>query len=240
MSAFYEMGDKLYATARAYVVNEPDDLPREMASEFEQVKSNKSFLWVAGRYVQGENMNKNGHFWTMDDLRAGEASIAHTPVNALHQWDQPIGTLVQTKFIERETASQSFPEIQALGVVWAMNFPEMAELIKKAHAEKNLFWSMECISESKQCLTCERTYDYKATAAEVCEHLATNKIAPRRFINPTFVGGALVFPPDKPAWPDANVTDVAKTLTSQYASRETDKVAQWESLMNTVVHIYGS
>lgn len=239
---FEVIGDKFYATARAYIVHEPEELPREMASEFTMDTSNQSFIWIAGRYVQADNLNKNGHYWSFDDLKTGERSIRHTPVNALHEFDRPIGTVVETKMVMREGASgqPSFPEIQALSVVWGANFPQMAQLIKKAHSDKELFYSMECVSESKQCLSCEKIFPYAASAMETCEHLATDKNAPRRFINPTFLGAALIFPPEKPAWPDAEITEVAKRLTRQYANRESDPVAHWESMMDAVIHSYGT
>lgn len=239
---FEVIGDKFYATSRAYIVEEPRDIPREMAADFDWEPTNQSFIWVAGRYVQANNTNKNGHFWTFDDLAAGEASVKHTPVNALHEWDKPIGTVVQTKMIEREAASdgQKYPEIQALSVVWGGNFPELANLIKKSHSDGDLFYSMECVAEEKQCLSCERVFPFAATAMDTCEHLSADTQAPRRFINPTFLGAALIFPPEKPAWPDAEITEVARLLTRQYANRENDGAARWESMMASVVHSYGS
>lgn len=239
---FELIGDKFYATSRAYIVEEPRDIPREMASEFKWEPTNQSFLWVAGRYVQANNLNKNGHFWSFDDLKSGEDSIRHTPVNALHEWNQPIGTVVQTKMVQREASADgpAYPEIQALSVVWGANFPELAQLIRKAHSDKELFYSMECVSESKQCLTCERVFPYAASAMETCEHLAADATAPRRFINPTFLGAALIFPPESPAWPDAEITEVARLLTRQYANRENDDAARWESIMAKVVESFGA
>ncbi len=235
---FEVIGDKFYATARAQIVSGPQDLPREMASEFTMDRTNPSFIWIAGRYVQADNLNKNGHFWSFDDLKAGEKSITHTPVNALHEWDKPIGTIVQTKMVQREAADDglAFPEIQALSVVWGANFPEVAQLIKKAHADKELFYSMECVAESKQCLQCEQVFDYATAALDTCEHMAAEANAPRRFINPTFLGGALIFPPDKPAWPEAEITEVARLLTREYANRD-DEVSRWEAAMDAVIQL---
>lgn len=234
---FQVIGDKFYATAQAYIVEGPEDLvDREMASEFKMDRENRSFVWVAGRYVQANNPNKNGHFWTFDDLKKGEASIKHTPVNALHEWNKPIGTVVQTKIVDRQAASnaETYPEIQALSVVWGANFPEAAVEIKKAHKENSLFYSMECVAEATQCLTCERTFAFFAQGSEVCEHLATNPNQPRRFINPTFLGAALIFPPERPAWPDAEISEVASLLTQEYAARNSE-AAKWEGLMSHVL-----
>jgi hypothetical protein len=233
---------KFYQTARAYIVEYPSDMPREMASEFKKEDLNPSFLWIAGRYVQAGQANKNGHYWTLDDLHSGESSIKFTPMNALHEYQRPIGTLVETKIVSREDRSAGsdglLPEIQALGVMWAANFPKLAEKVKAAHAANELWYSMECVAEKKQCLECSEIYPYSAAAHETCEHLAASASAPRRFINPIFVGGALIFPPKSPAWPDADITEVAK-LTEAFAHREQGgdlelSAESWERVMSLV------
>lgn len=218
----------IYLTANAYVVEAASDLPREFASEFKKMELNPSFMWVAGRYVQANNVNKNGHYWTVEDLESGQHTIQYVPLNINHK-SEPVGTFVETKIVQRESASagEMVPEIQALGVLWAANYPAVATMVKDAHQKKQLWFSMECISEKKQCLTCEREFAYRAQAHEVCEHLAASATAPRRFINPVFLGGALVVPPEEPGWPDADVTDVA-------AKRFTTDVKEWEQLMTMV------
>lgn len=230
-----EIGGKFYATAEAYIVTGPNDMPREMASEFDRTQFNAGYLWVAGRYVQANQPNRNGQYWTLDDLERGEASIKYAPINALHKYMNPIGTIVETKIITREDAAtkQTLPEVQALGAVWAMNFPEHAEQIRTAHAAKQLWWSMECIAEQRQCLTCEQTFAWDVATSMTCEHMATNPVAPRRFVNPTFLGGALIYAPERPGWKDADITEVARQLVAEYAREsETDNPAKdWEQLM---------
>ena len=233
-----QIGDKLYMTSRAYVVETASELPRELASEYDKDSLNESCVWIAGRYVQANNTNKNGHYWTYDDIQRGEQSIKYTPLNVLHRWDRPVGTFVETKIVQREDriggTDRLLPEIQALSILWGANFPEVARQVRDAHAAKRLWYSMECVAEAKQCLTCEEVYPFRASASEVCEHLATSKISPRRFINPTFLGGALVFPPASPAWSDADITEVAHRLVVEYASRMTD-VEEWEAKMAKTV-----
>ncbi len=230
------IGDKFYATSKAYIIEEPQDMPVEMASDFVMDKTNGSFIWVAGRYVQANNPNKKGHFWTFEDLKQSEASIIHTPVNVAHRWEEPVGTVVQTKIVQREEAdaSPSEPEIQALSVIWAAAFPQVASEVRAAHKQGTLFYSMECVAEQKQCLNCERVFSYAAVGGELCDHLAQDERAPRRFINSTFMGAALIYPPERPAWKDADITDVASELTHEYANRDSE-AHQWEGLMAHVV-----
>lgn len=221
--------NKIYLSANAYIVENVGELPREFASEFQKMELNPSFMWVAGRYVQANNINKNGHYWTAEDLEAGQHTIQYVPLNINHK-SEPVGTFVETKIVQREAASgeeELVSEIQALALLWAGHYPAIASLVKDAHQKKQLHFSMECVSEEKQCLTCERRFPWMAQAHEMCEHLATSATAPRRFINPVFLGGALVVPPDSPAWSDADVTDVAAQRV------ETDPV-EWEQLMAAV------
>ena len=236
-----EINDKLYMSARAYIVSDPAQLPRAMASEWQEQKMNDSFLWIAGRYVQANKANKNGDFWSYDDLVVGEASIKYTPLNVLHKWDRPVGTFVETKIVHRAKADgddgEVLPEVQALAVLWTANFPAIATAAKEAHEVGRLWYSMECTAEMTQCMACERTFSFRAASAELCEHLA-NRTAARRWVNPTFLGGALIFPPQSPGWADADITAVATELTREYANRTTESLplttAQWEASMKSL------
>lgn len=230
-SLIFERGNKIYATSRAYIVEDPSDA-RELAHEV-SAERNPSFMYIAGRYVQGNKHNRNGQFWTTDDLHFGQASIKHTPLNLLHKFHQPVGVIVDTKMIEREEASESFPEIQALSVLWAANFPEIAAEVRKFHEQDQLWYSMECVAEKVQCMTCDNEFAFTASAEERCEHLSSDPVSPRRFINPTFLGGALIFPPTRPGWSDADITQVAKMVDEDY-SEEPFTAAEWTRLMSLI------
>jgi hypothetical protein len=242
MDNLQEIDGKLYATARAYIVDKPEDMPRGLSTEIDRSQHNSSYLWIAGRYVQAGSINKNGYYWSYDDIKRGEASIRYAPMNVLHKFDQPVGTFVETKIVHRENASaatETLPEIQALGVLWASNFPGVAEAAKAAHESKQLWFSMECKADTQECLQCHQVSPFMAVANETCEHLAESVTAgSRRFANPTFLGGALVFPPGKPAWADAEVTDVAQALIEEYAHRDEGAdmdVERWEASMALVM-----
>lgn len=235
-----QINDKLYMSARAYIVSDPSQLPRAMASEWSEQKMNDSFLWIAGRYVQANKANKNNDFWSYDDIVVGEQTIKYTPLNVLHKWDRPVGTFVETKIVHRNAAedgAEMLPEVQALAVLWTANFPNIARAAQEAHSVGRLWYSMECTAETTQCMACERTFSFRAAAGELCEHLA-NKTAARRWINPTFLGGALIFPPQSPGWEDAEITAVASELTREYANRKTGhevfSASEWEDAMETL------
>lgn len=224
-SFLFERNGRVYAGGRAQVI-EPGDT-REMAFAFDTKNLNSNYLWISGRYVQGEQANRNGQFWSTDDLKSGEASLKFGPLNVLHKWEQAVGVFVETKLVHREaevtaTAGEKaptklLPEIQALSLVWGHNFPQVAQAARDAHAVKKLWYSMECIGTAKQCLTCNNTYEW--SAAEMCAHLSTSRTSPRRFIDPVFLGGALIFPPAAPGWQDADIEEVARAAL-EYADRE--------------------
>lgn len=216
---YFERNGKAYLNARAHIVSDASDLPRELASVMEGQRLNPLFVWISGRYVQGEKANSNGQFWSSDDLKAGEYSIRYTPLNVLHEWQKPVGVFTETKLVHREAASgesELLPEIQALSLIWAHNFPQVAEAARNAHSQNQLWYSMECVGEAKQCLTCNKTFEW--AAARYCEHMEASRTAPRRFINPVFQGGALIFPPVKPGWVEAEIEEVAKAAR-EYADR---------------------
>jgi hypothetical protein len=227
------INDKIYMSARAYIINSAEQLPRAMASEWQEASMNESFLWIAGRYVQANAANKNNDYWSYDDIVSGESSIKYTPLNVLHKWDRPVGTFVETKIVHRQNAeddAEVLPEVQALAVLWTANFPNVAKAAQDAHDAGRLWYSMECTAETTQCMACERTFSFRASADELCEHLA-DRTAARRWINPTFLGGALIFPPANPGWKDADITSVAAELTRQYANRDRMTTDQWQDAM---------
>ena len=231
--------NKFYLSSRAFIVEQPSDMPRAIAEDWSQKKLNDSFLWIAGRYVQANVPNKNNDYWSYDDIRTGEASIKHTPLNVLHKWDRPVGTFVETKIVHRALAeeAETFPEVQAVAVLWMSSFPEIAEAARIAHDAGQLWFSMECTADTIQCMACERTFSTRVSAAETCEHQA-NRTAARRWVNPTFLGGALIFPPAKPGWADADVMSVAQDLTLEYANRQVGEkvldIGTWETMMDSL------
>jgi hypothetical protein len=242
----FEHEGRIFATTEARIISAPDELPREMAMSLPTDKVNDSYMWIAGRFVQAGVPNKNGHFWEIEDLEFGNKSIRHTPMNMLHQWSRPVGTFVDSQIVRRASASEGeIAEIQALGVVWASNFAQAASTLKSHHEEGNLWFSMECIAEKKQCMNCGLSFDWKTPNELACAHLQESRLAPRRLINPTFVGGALIFPPESPAWPDADIMEVAKNQTIEYAdSVGTDfgthewNTDEWETIMDLVTDLH--
>jgi hypothetical protein len=196
---------------------------------------------VAGKFVEADRPNLNKAFWSKEDLEFGEATVRYTPMNILHRQHEPIGVFTETRMAP--ASGDDNAHIQALGALWAYRFPMEASLVELAHANNTLFYSMECIAEKLHCKGgCEQEFDYYG---DWCEHLETRSSI-RHLVNPIFTGGALIVPPSKPAWPNADV-EVLAALTDEYAKNmdnQADAIAevddslkpgQWRALMDQVV-----
>lgn len=229
---YMESHGKAYLSSRAHIISDPTELKEMAFSMKADTVLNPNFMWISGRYAQGEKANSNGQFWTIEDLKAGEYSLKYAPLNVLHEIQRPVGVFAETKIVHREpvesgSSEKLLPEIQALSLLWAHNFPEVAELARQANAKGQLWYSMECVGEAKQCLTCDQTFEWAAT--KFCTHLEQSSTAPRRLVNPTFQGGALIFPPVRPGWADADIEEVAKA-TEAFAGRETSYALSMEQV----------
>lgn len=77
--------------------------------EWKISRSNPMIQWIAGNFVEGDNPNSNGQFWTAGDLELAEYSIRYSPLNMVHQWQRPIGFFADTRTVplERHLAAVS-------------------------------------------------------------------------------------------------------------------------------------
>ncbi len=60
---------------------------------------NPHMLWLAGRLVGAETPNRNGALWSAGDLQMGQPTVAHGPVNWLHEARHVIGSIAEARFI---------------------------------------------------------------------------------------------------------------------------------------------
>jgi hypothetical protein len=143
-----QVGAKTILTARATVITDPDQMTREVASAFKKVGANKHFLWVQGNYVEANQPNGNGAFWTADDLQVGEPTVDHGPVNMLHQERHIIGTITGSQLV-REAASAD-AHIVSQSAIWKFLFPGETAAIERASQIGQLY---QCVDEKTELLT---------------------------------------------------------------------------------------
>lgn len=212
---------------------------------------NDFFMWTQGRLVGAEEANRNGAFWTSGDLELGQATVKHGPLNWLHDGKHVIGTLAEAAFVAKPPQSAAGedafvqPHIAVVAPVWKWIFPEEADVIQMA-SDANKFWySMECISKSVECVGdggcgAKAEYaDYIQGGPNSCQHMR-ERSAHRRFIDPTFLGSAVIVPPVRPGWANANAGVMAQAAAMaekayDQAGRPDITASEWELLMSQVL-----
>ena len=211
-------GKLVLATRSAGVV----DVDSELAEHFgREMAATGPHLWVSGRYVGADERNSNGAFWSTADLQMGEPTVAHGPVNWLHEERHVIGAIAGSRFVGREMAADGIgPHIVALGAVWPWLYPGEANLIRQASEAGSLWFSMECVSKEVACIeeSCGRVLPYAQYSTEKasrCEHMATG----RRFVDPIFEGVGIIVPPVRPGWADAHAR-VTMAQADEFVERE--------------------
>ena len=241
----FEGKNSIWIGGRAELVDPSD---RDLAWAERSITFNPSLKWVLGKYVEADTANTNMQKWNLHNLKLGQPTIQHAPMNMLHQPRRIVGHFADTELLYPETADAGNPFIEALGVFYRYYFPEEMEIIERAHAEGNLFFSMECVGRSITCDSCGNEYDYKGPQdPSYCSHV-NNREAARSFNDPVFLAGALIVPPVKPGWKAAHVSDIAdlfrtnaKECEMAYEGVKADMPDQspqvWEALMAQIVQL---
>lgn len=242
-----EVSGRLLLTAPASTFNMASEIPSELAASWEQQsKANPYFMWVQGRFVEAEQANSNGAFWSTGDLEFGEMGVRHGPLNWLHQSRKVIGTIADGQLIRpaAEMASVERPFIAATAAVWEWIYPDEARDVREASDSGKLFYSMECVAEQVQCAGdtgCGESFDYlKAMTdkASVCQHIQ-ERSSVRRMVNPSFLGGAVIVPPIRPGWVNANAQVMRQAASvaedAHLANHAGMSASEWELLMGQVL-----
>lgn len=209
---------------RAFVVH-ADSGRTVITAPVREVANNAGFTYLHGRLVGADAPNRNGALWTTEDLRMGEATVAGGPLNWLHDENQIIGCLMDGKLVtdEREAASEHGPHIASTAAVWRFLYGQQADTIEKAAADGQLYYSMECISREVACVDtpgrpgCGESFKYgDYDAGNCCSHLR-ERSSVRQFVDPMFLGAAVIVPPVQPGWAHASVDVVrqAAALTEE-------------------------
>lgn len=220
---------------------------------------NPHMLWMQGRFVGAEVPNKNNALWSIADLQMGKPTVAHGPLNWLHQDRHVIGTIADSQFVPSRTAqtADAVPEgqplpvpeahITALAAIWRWLYPDEASVVEMASESGMLAYSMECISQQVECVRdeakdygCGQQFSYlDFSQGNTCAHLQ-DRASVRRLVNPTFLGGAVIVPPTKPGWGAANASVLRQAAamaenTFEQAGRPDIPAVAWEQMMAGVL-----
>lgn len=152
---------------------------------------------VSGPLVRAGEPNKNGALFLLEDLQFGLSSIAGQPITVNHG-EFAVGW-VESASLAAQPDLGDYVDMEAR--VWATRFPTVWAQTEQAHAAGQAFFSMECVPSKVGCMNCGVE---TAVMNDACDHII-RRTAPRRQIMPTFIGAALVLPPEKPGWADARL-----------------------------------
>lgn len=189
---------------------------------------NEGFLYLHGRFVEADRPNGNGAMWSTADLELGRATVAGGPLNWLHDENKIIGSLMDGQLVTaREASAAGQPDvgthITSTAAMWRFLFPREAQTIESAAGDGQLYYSMECLSRAVACVDtpgrpgCGEEFAYADyDAGRTCAHLK-ERSSIRRFVDPFFLGGAVIVPPVRPGWANADVEVVrqAAALTEE-------------------------
>lgn len=257
MTLVVEGHDSFFLASGARLLD--DD--KETAWAEKVIKPNPGIRWVLGKFVEANKANLNKQYWDLDHLRMAQPTIAHAPMNMLHHAHNIVGTFVATEMLypmgdeaegseAREAAYEhENPYIEALGAFWKWLFPNELQVVEAAHNCGSLFFSMECIAKTITCageVGCGMEFAYAGPRSEsYCEHLNSGQ-GIKQLNHPIFVGGALIFPPERPGWAGAEIKDLSSLVKEHQvlAERAYAEVSgeaphlspkEWEYLMTMVL-----
>lgn len=210
MTILKEEGNKIYLTTKATLLNDERDIA-SWATKY--VVDNPEIKWVLGKYVEADNANSNGQYWSYDDLRLSQPTIHHTPMNIDHAAKNIVGTWVNSEMI-MPTAEDSAinPYIETLGAFWKYYFPNTLKEVEAAYESGNLFISMECVAKNVTCggdNGCGQSFAYQGPQGNYCDHIK-ERSSYRQLENPTFLAGALIMPGNRPGWKSAYVKEISE------------------------------
>jgi len=227
MTIVTEGADSLFLSAKATLL----DFDRDVASSWaaNHVVENKNIKWITGRYVEADNANSNGQFWSYDDLRISQPTIHHSPMNIDHHRNEIVGTWTASEMMfPTDNDAAMNPYIETLGAFWKWYFPEKMDEVQRAYDSGNLWISMECISESITCggeTGCGGKFEYAGPMHDsYCEHIR-ERSSYRQLDKPNFLGGALIMPGNKPGWKNADVKEISKLTTDDEKNKILAEIA---------------
>ena len=100
-----------------------DNLPKELASRWQEMAGGSAHMMgLQGRFVEAEKANRNGAFWSTEDLQFGSMSVNHGPLNWLHQEKTVIGTIADNALVQPEATNKAFFDAVHAGKVDGISY----------------------------------------------------------------------------------------------------------------------
>lgn len=192
---------------------------------------------------------------TVEDLKNAISAIgrAKDRSRAIAHIKKRAGALGESNLIPDEWAAAEDlnPHLEALAIFWKHYFEEVYPVIEAAYKGGQLAFSMEALPETVGCTGdsgCGQYYQYKGRVdASYCDHINNPQSGIiKDFTNPRYTGGALIVPPVRPGWANADITQMSKITAgrSEYAEHLYAQIEQelpdaesawWEQVMEEIL-----
>lgn len=198
----FEQGDKIYMVGPVAPIQPSDSEVAEyaFADSLRAGAPNEKLLWLRGQYVEADRANRNGQFWSSDDIAIKSLQPKLMPVTVMHDPSTAVGLIADTQLLTPDADKVPRARIDTALAVWAHRFPEVAEEIAANYGQGTLMQSMEADAPCYDCVDCGRVFvkmPQGAERANWCEHLreaaAANRPPVRRLLDVTFTGTGLIF-----------------------------------------------
>jgi len=103
------------------------------------------------------------------------------------------------------------------------------------------------VAESVTCAGpngCGQEFDYAGPMSETyCDHILSRESS-RQLNKPLFLGGALIYPPDRPGWKNASVNELSQLISDEEKHKLVTSIAsespdlspqEWEMMMFKII-----
>jgi hypothetical protein len=218
---FFEGNNRIYIGGQAWLF---DGTAEHASSDWaaKYVISNEANSYILGRFVEADKANNNKQYFKMGDLLMNQPTISYAPLNINHQ-SSPVGAFVASE-MQYPAGVEENAHIEALAVMWKHYYPDVFSKVQQAFAEAALFYSMETVPRSLSTIggsddAAEYAYEGRTSPnypTEInersCEAIILN--------GPHFVGGALIIPPVRPGWSQADVKQLSRFMNEQWETAE--------------------
>lgn len=197
----FERGGKIYLVGSVAPIKPADTeiAALEFSKTVQDQAPNDSLLWLKGQYVEGDSPNRNGQFWTGEELAIKSLTPRLMPITVMHDPTTAVGLIADTKLLTPDADGVPRARIDTVLAIWAHRFPEIAAEIMENYEQGTLMQSMECSSSHYDCIECGQAFvklPGGAERANWCDHLkagAANGVPVRRLRDVTFTGTGLIF-----------------------------------------------
>lgn len=216
MTTVIEGKNSFFINTPAILIDDTKDVASTWANE--HITPNNGIKWVLAKYVEADNANSNGQYFSLDDLRIAQPTVNHSPMNIDHHQNEIVGTWTSSELLyPTDSSSIINPYVEVLGAYWKHYFPDRLADVESAFNSGMLYVSMECFGDTVTCVgtddACNESFSYDGPFSDTyCAHIK-DRAAFRQIDNPQFVGGALIIPPNKPGWKSARVDEMSTLVT---------------------------